>query len=88
MTALARRHFFRLKSTETTLEPSSAATAIGWSFSASSCSCGPVSSVWAWNWRAKLTAGSTKPVIAEKGMTSLAGAWLKLSPTSNPSSPT
>jgi hypothetical protein len=40
----------------------------------------------AWNCSAKSTAGSSKPVIAEKGMNSLAGAWLKLNPTSNPSS--
>ena len=33
----------------------------------------PSSSTWAWNWSAKLTAGSTKPVTAAKGMISLAG---------------
>ena len=35
----------------------------------------------AWNCRPKSTAGSTKAVIAEKGMTSLAGIWLNERPT-------
>ena len=73
-------YFFRLKSTETTLEPSSTARAAGGSFSARSCSSSAASSARAWNCSAKSTAGSTKPVIAEKGMASLAGAWLKRQP--------
>ena len=47
-----------------------------------------MSSPCAWNCSSKLTAGSTKPVIAAKGMASCAGAWLKQRPTSKPSSRT
>lgn len=56
-------HFFRPKSTDTTLEPSSVVTAIS-SLPASSCSISS-SDASTWNWSAKSTDGSTKAVIAE-----------------------
>jgi hypothetical protein len=59
----AARHFFRPKSTLTTLEPSS--TTEGPSLPASSCGSGALSPASTWNCNAKSTAGSTKAVIAE-----------------------
>jgi hypothetical protein len=62
----ATPHFFRLKSTLTTFEPSSAGCAIGSSFSAGSCPPGPSPGPsCAWKRSSKLTAGSWNPVIAE-----------------------
>ena len=58
------RHFFRPKSTLTTLEPSSTTT-VGPSLPASSCGSGSLSPASTWNCSAKSTAGSTKAVIAE-----------------------
>ena len=65
--AMAGRHYFlRLKSTATTLEPSSTGTAVGPSFSAESCGSGPSSGPsCAWKRSSKFTAGSWNPVIAE-----------------------
>ena len=74
-------HFFRLKSTATTFEPSSIGTAVGPSFSASSWSPSASSAPsCAWKRSSKLTAGSWNAVIAEYGITSFDGTWLKLSP--------
>ena len=75
------------KYTETTFDPSSAGCTTGPSFSAASCSPASPSSC-AWKRSSKLTAGSWKPVIAEYGMTSFDGTWLKLSPTEKRSSST
>ena len=58
-------YFLRLKSTDTTFEPSSAAFTAGPSFSASSIISGSSAPTSAWKRSSKLTAGSWKPVIAE-----------------------
>ncbi len=52
------RHFFFVKSTETTFDPSSAVSGLGVSFSAASCSSGTASSASAWKVSANSTAGS------------------------------
>src|SRR4029450_6399605 len=76
-------HFFRVKSTLTTFDPSSAGSATGASFSASSCSSGTSTAPLAWNFRLKSTAGSTKSVMAANGTTKVDGTPPKLNPTVN-----
>ncbi len=64
--ASARHHFFRLKSTATTLLPSSTGLATGSSFSAESCGSGsPWGSSATWKPSSNCTSGSWKRVIAE-----------------------